>query len=254
MVPDKNLYQLNWINRLKLFNWRFITNSLFTYQWLKKWNIDSFVIPPYVDEKFFKVNMKKKEKIILAVGRFFSHLHSKRQDIIIKTFKKIKQKNAAFKNFKLILAGGLKKEDDEYFNYLQKIANGDRSIIFKTNISQNELYRLYQKATFFWHFTGYGINEKQNPKKVEHLGIAPLEAMVSGCLTFCYNAGGPKLLIKDGKTGFLFDDQNELMKKMTNIMVDAENQENIKKNAYDFVLKNFSYKVFEERVKKLIDN
>jgi glycosyltransferase involved in cell wall biosynthesis len=254
MVPDKNLYQLNLINRLKLLNWKFIANSFFTYQWLKKWGINSCVITPYIDERLFKLNGQKKEKIILSVGRFFSHLHSKKQDIIIKTFKKMKQKNSLFKNFKLILAGGLKEEDKGYFNYLQKIAANNQSIIFKPNISQKELHSLYQKTAFFWHFTGYGIDENQYPQKVEHLGITPLEAMAAGCLTFCYNAGGPKILLKDGQTGFLFNNQNELIKKMTDATAHIKNQEDIKKNAYDFVLKNFSYKVFKERVKKLIDN
>ena len=254
MVPNKNLYLLNFINRIKLSNWQFISNSLFTYQWLKKWGIDSYVIPPYIDESLFKLKNQKKEKIILSVGRFFSHLHSKRQDIVIKTFKKIKQKNYLFKNFKLILAGGLKKEDESYFNYLKKIANNDQSIIFKPNISQKELYSLYQKATFFWHFTGYGVDEKKYPEKVEHLGITPLEAMIAGCLTFCYAAGGPKLLIKDKENGFLFKNQEELIKKMENIVFNKKNQKEIKKNAYKFVLSNFSYQVFKKRVEKLIKN
>jgi len=254
MNPDKNLYKLKLINRLKLLNYHFISNSFFTHQWLKKWEINSFIITPYIDEKLFKLNSQKKEKIILSVGRFFSHLHSKRQDIIIKTFKKMKQKNYLFNNFKLILAGGLKEEDKIYFNYLKKIADNDQSIIFKPNISQKELYNLYQKANFFWHFAGYGINENQFPQKVEHLGITPLEAMAAGCLTFCYNAGGPKILINDGKTGFLFNNQDQIIKKMVNIIIDTKNQEIIKKNAYDFILKNFSYKVFKKRVKKLMNN
>ena len=252
MVPDKNLYQLNLINRLKLLNWQFITNSFFTSQWLKKWGINSYVITPYIDERLFKFKNQKKEKIILSVGRFFSHLHSKKQDIIIKTFKKMKQKNFLFKNFKLILAGGLKEEDKGYFNYLQKIAANNQSIIFKPNISQKELYRLYQKATFFWHFTGYGVDEEKYPQNVEHLGITPLEAMAAGCLTFCYNAGGPRTLIKDGLNGFLFNSEKELIRKMENIIFDKRMQKNIKKNAYDFVFKNFSYEVFKEKVKKLI--
>lgn len=252
MVPDKNLYQLNFINRLKLLNWQFVNNSSFTHRWLKKWGINSVIIPPYIDDKLFKKSSQPKEKIILSVGRFFSHLHSKRQDFIIKTFKKLKQKNFLFKNFKLILAGGLKEEDKDYFNYLQKIANGDRSIIFKTNISQNELYHLYQKATFFWHFAGYGIDEKQNPENVEHLGITPLEAMASGCLTFCYNAGGPKELINNGVNGFLFNDENNLIKKMNFVIEDINKQEKIKKDAYNFVINKFSYNIFKKRVKQLI--
>jgi len=252
MVPDKSLYQLNFINRLKLSNWCFITNSSFTSYWLKKWGINSYEITPYIDENFFKLKSQKKEKIILCVGRFFSHLHSKRQDIAIKTFKEIKQKNPFFKSFKLILVGGLKAEDKGYFNNLKKIADNDQSIIFKINVSQKELYHLYQKAYFFWHFAGFEINEEKTPQNVEHLGIAPLEAMASFCLTFCYNAGGPKFLVKDGKTGFLFNSKEELMKKMERIITDKEKQEEIKKNAYHFVLTNFSYKVFKEKVKKLI--
>jgi glycosyltransferase involved in cell wall biosynthesis len=252
MVPDKNLYQLNLINRLKLLNWQFIANSSFTSFWLKKWGINAWVITPYIDEKLFKLNRQKKEKVILSVGRFFSHLHSKKQDIIIKTFKKIKQKNSLFKNFKLILAGGLKEKDKDYFNYLQKITADDCSIIFKPNISQKELYRLYQKATFFWHFTGYGVDEEKYPQNVEHLGITPLEAMAAGCLTFCYKAGGPRTLIEDGLNGFSFNSEKELIRKMENIIFDKRMQKNIKKNAYDFVFKNFSYEVFKEKVKKLI--
>jgi len=254
MVPDKNLYQLNFINRLKLLNWQFISNSFFTYQWLNKWGINSYVINPYIDNRLFKLNNKKKEKIVLSVGRFFSHLHSKRQDIIIKTFKKIKQKNSLFKNFKLILAGGLKEEDKSYFNNLKKIASDDQSIIFKPNISNREIYNLYQKATFFWHFTGYEIDEEKYPDKVEHLGITPLEAMAAGCLTFCYAAGAPKILIKDKENGFLFYSQEDLINKMEKIILNKENQLKIKKNAYKFVFNNFSYEVFKQKIKKLINS
>ena len=254
MVPDKNLYRLNLINRLKLLNWQFISNSFFTHQWLKKWGINSYVISPYIDESVFKLKSQKKEKIILSVGRFFSHLHSKKQDIIIKTFKKIKQKNYFFKNFKLILVGGLKEEDKHYFNYLKKIACNDQSIILKPNVSKRELYSLYQKATFFWHFSGYEIDENQYPQKVEHFGITLLEAMAAGCLTFCYNAGGPKILINNRKTGFLFNDIKELIKEMNDIVADIKTQKTIKKNARDFVLKNFSYQVFKKRVRKIIDD
>jgi len=39
---------------------------------------------------------------------------------------------------------------------------------------------------------------------------------------------------------------------MENIFSNKKNQAEIRKNAYNFVLKNFSYKVFKEKVKKLI--
>jgi glycosyltransferase involved in cell wall biosynthesis len=209
---------------------------------------------PYVDQKFVEAEPMtfKKERIILAVGRFFSQLHSKNQDKIIDTFSKLKKENEAFKDYKLILAGGLKQEDLVYFNKLKKLAAKDRSIIFKPNITFHELYSLYEKATFYWHFTGLGINEKSHPEEVEHLGITPLEAMAMGCLVFCVNAGGPKEIISNGQTGFLFNNQAELIKKMQSVILSPTQQAKLRKSAKDFVLGNFTYTKFRQNVKKLI--
>jgi len=254
MVPDKKLYNLNLLNRLKLWHWQFISNSTFTQKWLKKWVINSQTIYPYIDDRLIKSDINKvvKQPIILSVGRFFSHLHSKRQAVLVNLFKKLKQQNSLFKEFKLIMAGGLKKEDEEYFNQLKSLAKNDSSIIFKTNVSLDELYKLYELSTYFWHFTGLGTDEKTHPEQVEHFGIAPLEAMASGCLTFCYNAGGPKEIIKDGNNGFLFNDEKELFTKMQAIIINKNRQLIIRKNANDYIRENFSYQVFRDRVRKLI--
>jgi len=253
MIPDKKLYSLNLINRFKLINYKFITHSLFTQKWLKKFGIESKVIMPYLDNKLInqKIDYSKKEKIILSVGRFFSHLHSKRQDLIIKTFKDLKNKSKEFTDYKLILAGGFKKEDQEYFDNLKRLAGNDRSIILKPNVSLYELYELYRLSTYYWHFTGYGIDEEKHPEMVEHFGIAPLEAMAAGCLTFCYSAGGPKELIKDGKNGFLFSQVDELIGKMVKIDLNKSLKEKIVVNGRQFVKKNFSYEAFRSKVTEL---
>src|SRR3989344_1839839 len=47
MVPNKNLYQMSLLNKLKTFNYQFITNSIFTKKWLNKWGVQSDVIYPY---------------------------------------------------------------------------------------------------------------------------------------------------------------------------------------------------------------
>jgi len=251
MVPDKKLYNLNLLNRLKLWNYKFISNSPYTTKWLNKWGLYPVTITPYIEDKLLINKENKKEKIILSVGRFFSHLHSKRQDLAIKAFKNLKNKSKEFADYKLILAGGLKKEDQEYFDSLKKLAGNDSSIIFETNISLDKLDKLYKLATFFWHFTGYGVDEEKNPELVEHFGIAPLEAMASGCLTFCYSAGGPKELITDGKNGFLFSNTDELIDKIIKINSNEALKEKVTDNGRQFVKENFSYEVFREKVLKL---
>ena len=123
---------------------------------------------------------------------------------------------------------------------------------FKTNLPYPELLKLYKKSLIYIHMTGYGVDENKNPEKVEHLGIASLEAMASGCLTFCFNAGGPKEVIKDNKSGFLFNSQNELIKKLNSVLPNTNLQNQIKIRAKQFVLNNFSYEKFRNRVKDVI--
>ncbi|MDO9027741.1 MAG: glycosyltransferase, partial [Candidatus Roizmanbacteria bacterium] len=171
------------------------------------------------------------------------------QDLIIKAFKKLKVKSKKFSDYKLVLAGGLKKEDQGYFDSLKELTSGDSSIIFKPNLPLYELYELYKLSNYFWHFTGFGVDENKNPELVEHLGIAPLEAMASGCLTFCYSAGGLKELIKDGENGFLFSDVDELINKMIKVNSDEPFKKEIRNFAISFVKKQFSYTVFKSKIK-----
>ncbi len=251
MVPYKNLYQMNIVNRLKTFNYQFITNSLFTSGWLTKWGIQNQELCPYIDDVFFRKTSIKKERIILSVGRFFPHLHSKQHEIIIGIYKKFLQSRKNLAPYRLILAGGLKKEDENYFRKLQSFIGDDSSIKLEPNLGFNELVSLYQKAELFLHFTGFGVNENEHPEMVEHFGIAPLQAMASGCITFCYNAGGPKEFISDGKNGFLFNSEKELLQKINTVIESPLIQQKITKNAVQLVKTNFSYKVFEQKVKKL---
>ncbi|MDO9027398.1 MAG: hypothetical protein Q7U68_00835, partial [Candidatus Roizmanbacteria bacterium] len=62
MIPDKKLYSLNLINRLKLINYQFITHSLFTQKWLKKFGIKSKVIMPYLDNQLINQNVNFSKK------------------------------------------------------------------------------------------------------------------------------------------------------------------------------------------------
>lgn len=252
MVPDKKLYRLNLINRLKLFNYRFISNSSFTSLWLKKWGIKSITIPTYIDDLFFKLNINKKEPIILMVGRFYKQLHSKKQDLAIKLFKKIKQKYLLFKKFKLILVGGLKEDDKDYFNFLIKIIGNNSDILVKPNITFNELIDLYQRSKYFWHFTGFEVDQEKDPEKVEHLGITPLEAAAAGCLVFCHNSGGPKLIFHNKIDGFLFEKEEEIINNMINLEKNPWQTKKIIDRARKMVKENFSYQTFKMRVEKLI--
>lgn len=250
MVPDSKLYSLSLLNRIKLWNFKFISNSPYTTKWLTKWGINPITIPPYIDDRLFINDGIKKEKTILSVGRFFPHLHSKNQNKIINTFLEL-IRSPDFEDYKLILAGGVKKEDQKYFDDLKSKTNNP-SVVFKPNLPIKELFKLYQQSTYFWHFAGLGIDEEKHPEQVEHFGIAPLEAIASGSIAFCHNSGGPKELLSDGVTGILFNNENELIEKISKLEKDLGLKEKLVRQGKTMVKKEYSYEIFENRVAKII--
>ncbi len=249
MVPLKQLYLASSLNRVKHLNWLFVANSYFTQSHLKSWGVNSTVLYPYLDKNFLESPTPKKERVILSVGRFFTNLHAKNHELMVDVFLKNKKLS---NGYTLILAGGLKDEDLAYFESLKHKIKGAKNIQLKPNISYNELLGLYLKSSYYWHFAGFGVDDAKHPELVEHFGITPIEAMAMGAIPFCFNAGGPKELIADGVNGFLFNDEEELIAKMSLIMGNEKMQDEIATNARNFAKKNFSYEIYKQNLKKLI--
>ena len=253
MVPEKKRYQMTLINRVKTANAQFITNSHFTGGYLEKLGIKNKVLYPYIDDSFFKKDKTKKEDVILSVGRYFRHLHKKNFEVVIEAYQKLKKKSPKFKDTQLIFAGGLKKEEESYLDEVRKLAAEDPAIKILTNVSFANLLDLYAKAKYYWHFTGYGIDEEVEPEKTEHLGITPLEAMAAGCITFCFNAGGPKELIANGENGYLFSTIDELTDQILDVSNNPAKEKLIQANTRKYMKKTFSYKVFETNVHQTLN-
>lgn len=253
MVPNKELYKMNVINKIKTLNYKFITHSQFVQKIFKSWDINTQLLYPYINQDFIDIgnNSLNKDKIILSVGRFFKHLHAKRQDLMIKLFNKLQQNNNQLTKFKLILTGGLLKEDKEYFNFLIKLTQNNKNIIFLPNIHYKQLLDLYKRSMIYWHFTGFGVNELENPELVEHMGITPLEAMAAGIIVFCFNAGGPKEVINNKIDGFIFKNFEELTKNLLSLINNPKQQQNIQKQARLTIKNEFTHKNFKSRVKQI---
>ena len=250
MYPQHSLYNPSFLNKLKWTQWNFITNSPYTQSYVEKWTgKKSEVMYPYLDIiPFEKVQSFKKDKIILTVGRFFRHLHAKRHDILIKAFKQLQQKNEAFKDFTLYLIGGLKEEDKDYLQELMTLVGDDPHIIFLPNASHETVLEHYKKALFYWHGTGYGVDERTHPEAVEHLGMTPLEAMALGCIVFCHASGGPKEIIRNGQNGFLYNTIEELVEQTLRIYKEHNKMESISRNAYEYIKEHFDYGVFKKKI------
>lgn len=172
----------------------------------------------------------QKEKIILAVGRFFRGLHSKRQDVLIDAFRAFSKQAP---DWKFVLAGGLSDEASarDYSERLRQSAEG-LPIEFRTNVSATELNELFSSSRFFWHAAGFEV-PKDQPEKMEHFGIATVEAMSAGCIPIVYRAGGQEEIIQDGLNGFFWRSTAELVERTLSLLKDDQQSARISKAAVE---------------------
>lgn len=186
----------------------------------------------------------QKEKTILAVGRFFRGLHSKRQDVLIDAFRSFSKQAP---EWKFVLAGGLSDEPSarDYSERLRQSAEG-LPIEFRTNVSATELNELFSSSRFFWHAAGFEV-PKDQPEKMEHFGIATVEAMSAGCIPLVYRAGGQEEIIQDGLNGFFWRSTAELVERTLTLLKDdqtsAKSSKAATERSYEFGKDRFAEKL-----------
>jgi glycosyltransferase involved in cell wall biosynthesis len=243
-VPFHDVNGNTLLNKMKLFRIKkIICNSLFTKRFIdKEYGVDSVVVYPPVSVE--EIKPKRKEKIILSVGRFSLLLQSKKQDVLIKAFKKM---NLA--DWRLIIAGGSEIGAAKFVKKLEKDSVG-----FPVEILENPgfkiLKELYGKAKIFWSASGFGVKEKE-PEKFEHFGITVVEAMAAGTVPVVFNAGGHKEIIQDGKNGFLWSKTSELIKKTQEIINNFQLYKQLSQKGKENTTV-YSYERFEKQIIELL--
>lgn len=231
------------INHLKLKTWNVkVANAYFTKRQVEKnWHIKiDYVHWGAVNRKDFKPG--KKENVILHVGRFFTGLHCKRQDVIVDTFKEMVDRGLG--GWRLVLVGSVDPGDDniEYTNKVNLSAKG-YPILVENNLPFDQLQEWYAKSKIYWHATGFGIDENEFPEKMEHLGLTTVEAMSAGVVPVVINKGGQPEIVTDEKDGLLWNTQEELIKKTFHVIKNDRLRDKLsfsaQKRAKDFSKENF---------------
>jgi len=236
---------------LETYN-KIISISEYSRNWIRKlWKKDSILLFPPVDIDSFKV--RKKEKIILSVGRFFPEHHNKKQLELARVFGELYSTYPEIMSgYTLYLVGGVEQRKS-HLEYVEKIKDISKNYPVKimTNIRWEELIEIFSKASVFWHGAGVGEDEEKHPEKFEHFGITTVEAMASGCISVVINKGGQKEIIKDGEDGFLFESWSELKDITLRVCRGNINVEAVREKAVKNCRKFSSYN-FEKNLLSLI--
>ena len=197
-----------------------LANSSFTAAWLRRyWNAESEVLYPPVDTESFVPG--DKQPIILSTGRFFVGGHSKRQDVLVKAFRKLVA--GGVRDWHLHLVGSLsdRPADQRYFARIQAEAE-DLPVTLHANAEFATLQELSAQASLYWHAAGYGVNEERKPLLVEHFGISVLEVMAAGAVPLAVGKGGVREIITPGKDGFHWDTTANLVAATQQLIADPD--------------------------------
>ncbi len=238
---------ISMFDRFKLFNWDFInTNSTFTKKVVESFwqvKVDAVHHPLVNVEEIAALQpVTKKEKVILHVGRFFRQLHSKRQDVLVDFFKELlKQHPQATKGWKLVLIGSV--EDEAYLQEVKAAAKG-LPIEIINSISRSDLNKWYAKAAIYWHATGFGLDQFEDPEKMEHFGISTGEAMAGGAVPVVIKAGGQPEVLGRELAEWLWSNQVECLEKTSRLIKNEQLRTNWGQKAsqkvHDFDQSHFS--------------
>lgn len=225
-----------------------VANSAFTQRWIDRWwHVSSTVLhPPVVMQR-----RQAKQAIILNVGRFFDAKagHSKKQLELVRAFRGLHDEGSA-PDWSLHLVGGCAEVDRPYLERVQAEAEG-LPVHLHVDAPGPEVQDLYGRASIYWHATGFGEDPEQEPGRLEHFGIATVEAMSGGAVPVVIGLAGQLEVMHDGVEGYHWQTLDELVQRTAELVADpgllARMSQAAEERAQDF-----GVPAFAERLRGLV--
>jgi glycosyltransferase involved in cell wall biosynthesis len=162
------------INQLGLVfcNSNYTKNAIEKY-WSKRGIVEPVVAYPPVEEPFWsQTPLTQRVNRVVYTARF---VPLKRHEIL-------KQLATKFPQLQFVSIGLLRDTEQAWFEAFSKDLPANYTL--KPNLSEKELIATLQDSTIYCHLM-----------EGEHFGIAPMEALASGCITLVHDSGGSKEFI-----------------------------------------------------------
>lgn len=175
-----------------------------------------YLVPNGINTQLFSPKRVHKNVDILCVGRL---VEQKNYIYLLHALSKIKHK---IKLIQIIGNGGL-------YDTIEKIAQQNKlNIKIISKIPHSLLPTAYNQSKIFIM-----------PSKIEGHPKALLEAMSCGCVVLGNDVEGISSIIKHGKNGYLFSNEQDLTSLVLKILDNTKAQRFLSKNARRYILRNF---------------
>ncbi|MCW3996784.1 MAG: glycosyltransferase family 4 protein [Candidatus Bathyarchaeota archaeon] len=149
------------------------TKTMTEHCWKKFGAPEPVVAYPPVENQFWSNKpLDARAKRVVYIGRF---IPKKRHEILKKLAKE-------FPTFEFVSVGLLRDTEEAWFENFSKDLPTNYKL--KPNLPEADLIGLLQDSQVYCHLM-----------EGEHFGIAPMEALASGCITLVHNSGGSGELI-----------------------------------------------------------
>ncbi len=208
-------YTWLWNRRMRGYQ-KLLSNSNFTSGWIERlWKRPSEVLYPPVAIESASV---AKENIIVSLGRFIV-TDGKNHALQLKTFREFLSVTGG--DWRLCLIGFCTDlpQDRAYLERLQAISR-DIPVTFVVNAPRQTLWTHLAKAKLYWHATALGGEADIPPKRMEHFGIATVEAMGAGCVPLVPMSGGQPEIVEHEVSGFLCRNAQALLQHTSRLAID----------------------------------
>lgn len=195
--------------------------SEFSQRWLEQyWGVRGEVLyPPVKVDSGGPPPDGQRAPIILHVGRFQHGTHNKKQDVLIKAFRRLVQRGLS--GWELHLAGGsMDHQGEQHRRYRERIERMARGwpIQLHVDLPRAELRALFERASVYWHATGYG---ERDPILFEHFGITTVEAMAAGAVPVVIARGAQPEIVQHGVNGLTWSSLDELVQRTMGLAIDS---------------------------------
>lgn len=168
---------------------------------------------------------------------------AKGQLVLLKAIPKILER---YKNIKVSFIGDYSKNYDYYTLLMKYVQNNNILQYVQFLGQQHNMSSLYPNIH---------INTVNSIVHSESCPLVILESYAYGIPSIGSNIGGTPEIIKDGKTGFIYQpgDENDLSKKIVKLINNEELYGNVSRSCYT-LSKKFSFKNYSKQIKKIIKN